>query len=268
VTDAQPEIDWQPAPITGERDRGLRDDPGRIVLLIAAVGLVLGGLMPWAEGRDPAGFPVAYTPQAGLAEGYLLLVSALILAILASGRVLVESGSRTVQLLPLAVAVVALAMWLGADRTSLMHIEEWTSGGGFGAQTVWRVLTAGAIVAIVAGTIWLEFTRPAEVRGRTRGLVAEWRPSRVGLTEAVVAGVFGIAGALIGGALTIVALGPNGSIFAVFVSLVGMAAGISAGVGIVRWVTGGGDRGSSDGGSPTSSAKQKVSVSRVVRRRS
>jgi hypothetical protein len=268
VTDARPQIDWQPASVVGERERGLRDDPGRIVLLIVAVGLLLGGLMPWAEGKDPAGLPIAYTPQAGLAEGYLLLVSALILAVLAAGRVLVENSSRTVQLLPLAVAIVAVAMWLGADRASLLHIEEWTSGGGFGVQTVWRTVTAVAIVGILAGTIWLELTRPADTRARTRGLVAEWRPSRVGFTEALVAGALGIVGALIGGALTIVALGPNGSIFAVFVSLVGMAAGISAGVGIVRWATGGGDRGSSDGGSPTTASKQKVSVSRVIRRRS
>jgi hypothetical protein len=268
VTDAPTNIEWQPQPAAAERERGLRDDPGRILLLLAAVGLLLGGLMPWAEGKDPAGLPIAYTAQQGLAEGYLMLVCALVLAVLASRRLLVESTSRTVQLIPLAVAVVAVTMWLGAERTSLLRIEEWASGGGFGVQTVWRVVTAVAIVGIIAGTVWLEFTRPADIRASTRGLIAEWRPSRVGFIEALVAGALGIAGALVGGAVTIGALGPNGSIFAVFVSLVGMAVGISVGLGIVRWVNGGADRGSSDGGSASGAPRQKVSVSRVIRRRS
>lgn len=265
VTEARQPIDWQPPSPTAGGERGLRDDPGRIVLLAASVVLFFGGIMPWAEGRTPAGLPVAYTPQQALAEGYILLVVALLLAVIARARLLVESTSRTVQLLPLGLATVAIAMWLGADRTANLYIADWTNGGGSGAQTFWRLLTAGAIAAIVAGTFWLELTRPAEIKAQTRSLLAEWRPSRVGLTEALVSGTLGIAVALIGGALTIYALGPNGAIFAVFVTLLGMAAGISAGLGIARWFRGGAERASTPSGAD--STKGKVSVSRVERRR-
>lgn len=265
MSNARPEIDWQPHTAAGEKLRGLRDDPGRILLMGAAVGLLLGGLMPWAEGRDPAGLPVAYTPQQALAEGYIMIVLALALAVLARSRVLVESKSRTVQLLPLALAFIAAAMWLGAERTSLIYIEDWTSGGGHGTQTFWRLLTLVAIVAIVAGTLWLDRTRPADVRAQTRPLSAEWRPSRVGVLEALAAGVLGVVGAVLGGALTFAALGANGSFFAVFITLVGMAAGISAGLGIVRWFRGGADRARPEPSMQSSNGR--ITVSRVERRR-
>jgi hypothetical protein len=247
-------------------DRGLRDDPGRIVLIGAAVALFLGGILPWAQGTDPGGHPVSYTPQEALAEGYIMLVLALVLVVLARIRLLVESTSRTVQLLPIVIAVVAVAMWLGADRTSLLRIAEWTSGGGSGAHTIWRLVTLGSIAAMVVGTLWLDRTRPADIRADTRGLIAEWKPSRVGTVEALVAGSLGFVGAALGAILTIAALGPNGAIFAVFVTLFGMAAGISAGLGISRWFRGGAERSQDE--PPLSSSKAKVTVSPVERRRS
>ena len=271
MTESSPRIDWQPHSVAAEPSRGLRDDAARVVLLLAALALFLGGLLPWAEGIDATGHAVSYTPQAGLAEGYVMMVVALILAALSRGRVLLETTSRTVQLVPLALAVVAGAMWLGADRASLEDISLWQAGGGTGAQTAWRLVTGAAIAGIVTGTIWLDFARPADVRARTSGLIAEWRVSRVGFAEAVAAAVLGFGGAIASGAVTIIALGPNGAIFAVFVTLFGMAAGISAGLGIVRWARGGAERGSSDAPrstTTTAAAKEKVSASRVVRRRS
>jgi hypothetical protein len=43
------------------------------------------------------------------------------------------------------------------------------------------------------------------------------------------------------GAATIAAVGPNGAFFAVFSTLIGMAVGISIGLGLVRWIRGGKD---------------------------
>jgi hypothetical protein len=263
VSDQRQTINWQPQPAAVERLRGLRDDPGRAVLLVAAALLLAGSLLPWAEGIDPGGHPIAYTAQEGLAEGFILIVVVLILAVLAGSRVLVETTSRTTQLLPLALAVVALAMWLGAERTSLEYIADWTNGGGSGHQTNMRLVTALGIVLIVAGTLWLEFSRPADVRGATRGLRVEWHISRVGALEASVAAVLAVIGAVVAGVATIFALGPNGSFFAVFTSMFGMAVGISVGLGLVRWFRGGEDRPKEE----RPSAAAKVSLSRVERRR-
>lgn len=257
-------IDWQPrADPTIERQRGFRDDPARIVLLIAVALLLAGAFLPWAQGRGPVGEPVEYTAQHDLAEGFILLILALILGVLAYGNTLVESRSRTVQLVPLVLVIVAAAMWLGADRTSLIHIESWLNGGGYGFQTAMPLVTAAGIALIVVGTIWLEFTRPGSVKAATNGLFAEWRISRVAMAEALIAGALGVIVAVVTGVGTIAILGGNGAIFAMFISLVGLAVGISAGLSIVRWLHGDAERKTTE--APAS--QPHVTLDRVERKR-
>jgi hypothetical protein len=265
VTDSRAGIEWQPHAAPTERLRGLRDDPGRILLLVAAVLLFVGAFLPWAEGIDALGHPAAYTAQMGLADGVILLVLALILAVMAGTRLLIETTSRTVQLLPLALAVVAVAMWIGADRTSLQYIADWIDSGGHGAQTAIRYTTALGIGLIVAGVLWLEVTRPTEVKSATRSLRAEWRISRVSLLEGVMAAILAVVFAVLFGALTIAAIGPNGAFFAVFSTLIGMAVGISLGLGLVRWI-----RGGRDTPTPVDTPlpnRPKVELNRVERKR-
>ena len=90
MTDAQPAIEWKPQTPELEPLRRLRDDPGRILLLIATALLLAGAFLPWAEGLDALQKPVAYTAQMAFAEGYILMVIALILGVLAGTRILVE----------------------------------------------------------------------------------------------------------------------------------------------------------------------------------
>lgn len=188
---------------------------------------------------------------------------ALILAFLAYGSTLVESRSRTVQLIPLVLVVVAAAMWLGADRTSNFYIESWLNGGGSGSQTLMPLVTAAGIALIVVGTVWLELTRPAAVKAQTRGLMDEWRISRVAMAELVVAGTLGVTLAVVSGVAMIWFLGGNGAVFAVFVSLFGLAVGISAGLALVRGLRGGAERKSAE----ANSNKPQVTLDRVERKR-
>jgi hypothetical protein len=168
-------------------------------------------------------------------------------------------------LLPLGLAVVALGMWIGADRASLEAITDWENLGGRGDQTLVRVTTALGIVLIVAGVLWLEVTRPKQIKAATRGLRAEWRVSRVSLLEGIVATILAIIFATIFGAATIAAIGPNGAFFAVFSTLIGMAIGISLGLGIVRWFRGGRD--TPPVPDSPSATKPKVELSKVERKR-
>ena len=235
-------------------------------MLISAVLLLAGAFLPWASGLDPLQKPIAYTAQEGLADGFLLMVLAFALAFMAGTRLLVQTTSRTVQLLPLALAVVALAMWIGADRASLAAIKSWEDLGGRGDQTIIRVTTGLGIMLIVAGVVWLEFTRPKEVKAATRGLRDEWRISRVSVLEAIVAGTLAIIFAVTFGVATIAAIGGNGAVFAVFTTLIGMAVGISVGLGLVRWVRGGRDTPAvADDAQATN--KPKVELTRVERKR-
>lgn len=156
-------------------------------------------------------------------------------------------------------------MWIGADRASLEAIKDWEDLGGRGDQTLMRITTALGIVLIVAGVLWLEVTRPKQVKAATRGLRAEWRVSRVSLLEGIVATILAIVFAAIFGAATIAAIGPNGAFFAVFSTLIGMAIGISLGLGIVRWFRGGRDTPPvPETPSPT---EPKVELNKVERKR-
>jgi hypothetical protein len=265
MTDSRTGIEWQPHAIPGARLRGFRDDPGRIVLLISAVLLFAGAFLPWASGLDPLQKPIAYTAQEGLADGFILMVLALMLAVMAGTRLLVETTSRTVQLLPLGLAVVALAMWIGADRASLAAIKDWETLGGQGDQTLIRTTTALAIGLIVVGVLWLEVTRPQAIKAATHGLRDEWRISRVSLVEGIVAAILAVIFAVAFGVATIAAVGPNGAFFAVFSTLIGMAVGISIGLGLVRWIRGGRDTPTHDDTAQPN--KRKVELSRVERKR-
>jgi hypothetical protein len=262
VTEQTPRIEWQPHAEVG-RLRGFRDDPGRIVLLFAAVLLLAGAFLPWAEGKDPIQRPIVYTAQMAFAEGFILLVLAGIIAIMAGTHALVETTSRTVFLLPLALAVVAVAMWIGADRESMIFIDDWVEGGGSGTQTAIKFVTAIGIALIPIGLFWIERTRPADVKAATRGLREEWKISRLGAAEAAVAAVFAIVCAAIAGVVTVFVVGPDGAFFAVFTSLLGMGFGISLGIGLMRWFRGGEERAATE----PARTRPDIEVAKVVRKR-
>ena len=265
MTESRTGVEWQPHVVAGARLRGFRDDPGRVVLLISAVLLFVGAFLPWASGLDPLQKPITYTAQEGLADGFLLMVLAAILAVMAGTRLLVETTSRTVQLLPLGLAVVAVAMWIGANRASIAAIKDWETLGGQGDQTLIPITTAIAIGLILLGVLWLEVTRPQEVKAATRGLREEWRISRVSLVEGIVAAILAVIFAVAFGAATIAAVGPNGAFFAVFSTLIGMAVGISIGLGLVRWIRGGKNTDTTADVPPSN--RPKVELSKVERKR-
>ena len=127
---------WQPQATASGAPRGLRDDPGRILLLIAAALCLSGHSCRGPRVSTPLGHPVAYTAQMGLADGLHPARLALILAVMAGTRMLVETTSRTMQLLPLALAVVAVAMWIGADRDFAASTS--TSGPSWAATVLRR----------------------------------------------------------------------------------------------------------------------------------
>jgi ABC-type Fe3+ transport system permease subunit len=167
--------------------------------------------------------------------------------------------------LPFGLAVVAVAMWIGADRASLAAVEDWESLGGQGDQTLIPMITAIGIGLIVLGVLWLEVTRPTNVKAATHGLRDEWRISRVSLVEGIVAAILAVVFAVAFGAATIAAVGPNGAFFAVFSTLIGMAVGISVGLGLVRWIRGGKDTETTPDVPPPN--RPKVELSKVERKR-
>ncbi|MDP8905534.1 MAG: hypothetical protein M3N29_09550 [Chloroflexota bacterium] len=222
-------LDWRrPAPAVAEPP--LWRDPPRLLLLLAAVGMIGGSVMPWATGTGPAGRLESYRATQGTGEGVLLIAGALVLAYLARDRALWESASRTVQLLPLLVALVGASMWIGAEHFARLSIDEWVRNGYSGDYTAARYVVAGAVVLVLVAFIWFELNRPADVRRRTRALWVEWGITAWSLGKIAAAIVLGGIGAALGLAVGLLVLGAELIIIAVILAVFGLFGGIGLAV--------------------------------------
>jgi ABC-type multidrug transport system permease subunit len=185
-------------------------------------------------GTDALGRPDSYRPTQATGEGVWLIAFGILLAFVASGNWLMETTSRSLQLLPLLVGLASAAMWISAERYSREIIAEWIDSGGSGEQTLMPWVCAAAIAAIGVAFAWLELKRPAYVRQRTQGLVTEWGLTRWSAVGILVAGGLAILGAIVALLVTIAIFGSVGVIVAVVLSGFGLLLGLNTGLFIAR----------------------------------
>ncbi|HUG47685.1 MAG TPA: hypothetical protein VMP67_04665, partial [Candidatus Limnocylindria bacterium] len=209
-------------------------DPARLLLLAAAVLLVLGGLLPWAVGLDALGRPDSYRPTQGTAEGVFFIATALLMVYLARNEGMWTSTSRSLQLLPVLVAAVCVAMWIGADSYAQAVIDNWAQGGGSGAKTSAPLVAAAGIGAILLAVLVLELWRPAQVRARTEGLLREWGISRWTAAAVGAALLLGGLGAGLALALAVLVLDAETMVLGVFLAVFGLFIGIGSGLWLVH----------------------------------
>lgn len=204
------------------------------MLLTAAVLYVIGSVVSWAEGSGPTGRPMSYRATQGTGEGVFLIAGGLLLAILARNRLLWETTSRSVQLLPLMVAAVGVAMWLGAEHFAGQYIADWVSRGGDGQLTIARYLVGGAIILTAVAFAYLERKRPLDVRAGTQPLWIEWGLTRWSVAVIAAASVMGAIGAAVGVLAGIVFASAEFVLVAVLAGVFGLFIGIGLGVVLVR----------------------------------
>jgi len=224
---------WRRGPADMPDDPPIWRDPPRLLFVAGAVCLIVGSLMPWAVGLDPVARPDSYRPTQGTAEGVLLIAFGVLLLFLARNRIMWETTSRSLQLLPLLLVLVSISMWLGADFYSRQVIEEWVRGGGSGAQTNAPLIVAAGIGAVALAFGWLEWRRPSGVKAQTRPLIAEWGISRWSATAVAVAFGLGLLGAALGVILPALFLGAESMALAVFLAVFGLFIGIGLGLWLV-----------------------------------
>jgi hypothetical protein len=214
--------------------RSLVEEPGRGLLVVAGALFVVASLLPWAEGVNAAGEPLAVRPTEGLGEGVYMLFGGLLLLALGATRLIAETSNRLLQLVPFGVALLAGAMWLNANGLSLRAIETWQFGGGSGAQTIAPWLAAAGVAATVAGAIVLELRRPDEVRQQTRSVGAELGINRRGLIGALVAAAMGVLGGAIAMGATVAIFGIRGILPGIVLGTFGFLVGLGVGTRIAR----------------------------------
>ena len=228
------QLDWHrrgPEPLP---ERPLWRDPARLLFLSAAILLVLGALLPWAVGLDAVGRPDSYRPTQGTAEGVFFIAAALLMVYLARNDGTWTSTSRSLQLLPVLVAAVCVAMWIGADTYAQAVIDNWVRGGGSGAKTTAPLVAAAGIAAILLATLVLEVWRPAAVRARTEGLLREWGISRWTAAAIGAALLLGALGAALALALSMLVFDAETMVLGVFLAVFGLFIGIGSGLWLVH----------------------------------
>jgi len=207
---------------------------GRGLLAIGGLLLIWAALQPWATGTTAGGEPVSYRPTGGLGEGVYMLLGGILVVALALTRPLVAAANRLIQIVPFLVAIVAGLMWLNAVDYARDAIATWQFGGGQGAQTLGLLLAPAGALVIVAASLILEFSRPAEVRAQTRPLVAELGLTRRGVAGVLIATAFALAGGVLGMSMTVLAFGMRGVLPGILLGIFGFLIGVAIGGRVAR----------------------------------
>jgi hypothetical protein len=230
MTEPIQKLGWRPPPTVEAPDVPFWRDVPRVAFLLAAICLLLGSLLPWAEGSEPLRGPVSFRSTQGLGEGVVLIAGAILLLFLARGRVMWESTSRTLQLLPLGFALVGIAMWLGIDNYAQLHVRDWARRGGSGELTNIRYVAAMGLTLTIIGIAWLEWHRPKAIKQATGSLAQEWGLTRASSVTIGSAIAFGLLGAGLGVLAMVFLLGMEAILLALIVGIFGLFAGIALGV--------------------------------------
>ena len=206
----------------------------RILFVLAAAGYVASTWLSWAVGEAVAR-PTAYHAYEG-GEGVWLMIVAAALAVLGVSGILTEATSRTLQLVPAALAVISAFMWQGADTQAQYAINFWVNEAGTGEMTAVRWICIGAIAANGVGWLLAELWRPAEIRKRTQPITRELGLNRWGLASLFAAVVLGLLGGMAAIYVILTAFGSKAAILGILLAVIGLFAGAAIGVRLVRWL--------------------------------
>jgi hypothetical protein len=208
--------------------------PARLVVVAGAALAVAASPLPWLVrvGNPP---PQTVTGWSGLADGFLLAVTAGALVALVLNRDASESRSPVFRWLPLLLAAVAATLGVGAVRSMENQIHIWQREGTTGTyQPAFYVALVGAAIVAIGGA-WIGVRRVRDPARPSESL----RPSRATVVWALLGGIGAVVGA---GGVAIVIL--NSGLDPVAMSLplmvgvmIGAIVGGNIGAGIARTLT-------------------------------
>lgn len=159
-------------------------------MVVGAALAIAASPLPWLVriGNPP---PQTVTGWSGVADGFLLAVTAGGLVALVLNRDAAASPSPLFRWLPLLLAAVAAAFGVGAIRSMENQVHVWQSEGATGAyQPPFYLALLGAAI-LSAGGAWIGIRR---VRDPTRPSES-LRPSRTTVAWALLGGLGAVVGA-------------------------------------------------------------------------
>jgi hypothetical protein len=157
-----------------------------------------------------------------------MLSGGILVVALALYRGFFETTNRMAQLLPLAVGLAIGLISLNAARYVADNLRQWASAGWEGQQTYGPLLATAGVALVIGASLALEIVRPADVRRRTRPLLAELGLSRSAVGSTILALLLGLAGAVLPMSLILGAFGWRAMLPGLLLGIIGFLLGVGA----------------------------------------
>jgi hypothetical protein len=232
-------LHWQANSGLELHQESLLRDPARVAVAVAGVVMIVCSVLPWARGYSVAG-PVWFVPTQGTGDGLLIAICSVLMITFTLRRSLVESHSRSVQLLAPAVAVTAAALWISGEQSARFTVQQWLYNGWTAWETEAVQITLAASLVAVVATLWIEVHRPGSQRAATSSLWTEWQLTESGLIQGILGFIGGVLGAAAGLAIGVEVSGgwALGALLFVLLCVPGLIFGAQLGIWIGRLIGG------------------------------
>lgn len=186
---------WDESLTESRRGRALLRDPLRLALIVGAVVMAIGAMMPWAEGMVGL-LPVRFGGFDGAADGLILATLGLVLVFIGRNRDFLDAVDGARRWAPMLIGLACVALWLLGRQSSEIAISHWEEDDGSGSLVIgWWIAGIGALAVAIVGSIAPLRLRP----GETRPPVPRPRMPRRDDIESLSAAAGAIVGALLAG---------------------------------------------------------------------
>jgi hypothetical protein len=186
---------WDPDLTTAESGRPFYRDPLRLGLVVGTATMMIGALLPWAEGH--VGFlPKRFGGLDGASDGLILATFGFVLLLIARSRDFLEAPDGGRRWAPMLIGILCVGIWLLGRQSAEQAIASWVEDSGSGS-IVGGFWLAGIGVFLVATLSSFASLRHHE--GETSSPTALLRMPRRSDLGPLGATVGALAGAIAGG---------------------------------------------------------------------
>jgi hypothetical protein len=226
---------WDDNLTKGRSGEALVRSPIRLGFTIGALIMLVGALLPWAEGKIGL-LPVRFGGFDGAADGLILAAFAIVAILMARGPDFLFAVDGVRRWAPLLLGLACVGIWLLGWQSAQFRIQGWVDDDGSGSMTIWYWVT-GVGVAILAVTGAYATLRYHP--GQTSDPLALVRRPRRSDAVALLGWIGGIAGLVLGASLALSIVPPAAaSAPMLFMAAIGAIIGAYAGRAVGRFLGG------------------------------
>jgi len=169
----------------------------RIALAVSAVIMLIGSLMPWAEGMVGL-LPKSFGGFDGAADGLILAALSIVALLFARSPDFLDAPEGLRRWAPMLLGLICVGLWLLGFQAAQFQIAGWVDDDGHGSMVIgYWIAGIGALSLAVAGS----YATLRYHEGQTSDPTALIRLPRRSDAPTLLAWVFGIAGLVLGASI-------------------------------------------------------------------